>query len=239
MKFVIVTGALLASVVSASAADLAPVAAEPVAPVILPFSWTGFYVGAHIGYAWGNENDTLSGAPVIIPPPTETLALDSFHVNGVIGGIHAGYNYQFENTGFVVGLEGDVDASGLNGDDSIVTGDGTSRLSMHNNWQGSIRARLGYAFDRFLVYATGGVAFADVKERWNLFDGTIIGSDNKTRTGWTVGGGVEYAFTDHWIGRAEIRYSDFGKSNYTVGGGARFKAGFDETAGILGISYKF
>jgi outer membrane immunogenic protein len=220
---------------SAFAADLAPVAAEPVAPVYVPFSWTGFYAGAHIGYAWGNEKDTLSGAATPLPPPPG----DSFNVDGVIGGLHAGYNYQFENTGFVVGVEGDIDVSSINGDDRLLTAAGFNRLSMDNRWQGSIRARAGYAFDRFLVYATGGVAFGDVKEHWNLFDGGLVGSSTKTRTGWTAGGGVEYAFDDHWIGRAEVRYADFGKSNFNVGGGARFRAGFNETVGLLGVSYKF
>ena len=227
----IVLAALLLSPMPAFAADLAPAPVEPVVPVVTPYNWTGFYVGAHIGYAWGSEGDTLHAAAAV--------PADSFNVNGVIGGLHAGYNYQFDNTAWVVGLEGDIDLSGISGDHRVVTGAGASRISMDNRWQGSIRARAGYAFDRFLIYATGGVAFADIKEHWNLFDGTINGSGTNTRVGWTAGAGVEYAFDDHWIGRAEVRYSDFGKSNFNVGGGARFKAGFHETVGVLGVSYKF
>jgi len=203
---------------------------EPVAPVVLPYSWTGFYVGAHAGYAWAQERDNASS---IAPAP-----VDSFNVDGAIGGIHAGYNEQFDG-GFVVGLEGDIDISGINGSDRAVTIAGPSRLEMKNRWQGSIRARFGYAFDRILVYATGGVAFADIRERWNLANGLFVGSDTNTRVGWTVGGGVEYAFDDHWSARAEVRYSDFGKSNFAVAPGVRFRGGFHETVGLVGVSYKF
>lgn len=227
----IVLAAFLLAPMPAFAADLAPQPTEPVVPVVTAYDWTGFYAGAHIGYAWGSERDDLSR--------TAPVPADSFDVSGVVGGIHAGYNYQFYNS-FVVGLEGDIDLSGINGSQNVIDAtNGNSHLRMSNRWQGSIRARAGYAFDRFLIYATGGIAFADVRERWNLFDGDFVGSSSKTRVGWTVGGGAEYAFDDHWIGRAEIRYSDFGKSNFNVGSGVRFKAGFHETVGLLGVSYKF
>lgn len=239
MKLKIALAVLLLSSAPALAADLAPQPVEPTEPVVLPFSWTGFYVGGHVGYAWGSENDGLSTVVVPTTPPTEGPAADHFNVNGVIGGLHAGYNEQFDSN-IVVGLEGDIDAAGIHGSHTVFDAvNGNSRLSMRNNWQGSVRARLGYAFDRILIYATGGVAFADQHEKWNIFDGSFIGSKTDTRVGWTAGGGVEYAIDDHWSVRLEVRYSDFGKSRYVVGPGTSFRAGFNETAGTIGVSYKF
>ncbi|QEN90103.1 porin family protein [Labrys sp. KNU-23] len=226
----IVLAALFLVPMPALAADLAPAPVEPIVPVT-PFSWTGFYVGAHIGYGWGREKDDLSRST---PVPA-----DNFNVNGVLGGLHAGYNEQFSNN-IVVGLEGDIDLSSIKGSHTVIDAqNGNSRLHMTNRWQGSVRARLGYAFDRILVYATGGVAFGDIRERWNLFDGDVVGSSTKTKVGWTAGAGVEYAFTDNWIGRVEVRYTDFGKSRFRVAPDTRFKAGFHETVAMVGISYKF
>src|SRR5215216_1977441 len=107
------------------AADLAPAPVEP-APVYMPFTWTGFYVGVHAGYAWGDEDDDLDGRfeerEIIVEEPAA-----SFDVNGFFA------------------LGGDI----------------TGNLSLDSNWQASIRARAGFAIDRALIYATGGVAFAD------------------------------------------------------------------------------
>jgi outer membrane immunogenic protein len=220
------------------AADLAPAPVEPVAPVTT-FSWTGFYAGVHAGYGWGRENDNLS------VPTAGAVGLDHFDVNGAVGGVHAGYNEQFNS--FVVGLEGDVDLSGIRGSThSAIGAEGAtiSSLSLRNTWQGSVRARIGYAFDRFLFYGTGGVAFGDAKVSGSVIGpaGIFSGSDTKTLVGWTVGLGGEYAFDDHWIARAEVRYTDFGKSSYRLGGAdgtLPFKAGFDEVTTLLGVSYKF
>lgn len=220
------------------AADLAPAPVEPVVPVA-PYSWTGFYAGIHAGYGWGREDDNLS------VPTAGAAPVDHFDVNGAIGGIHAGYNEQFNS--FVVGLEGDIDLSGIRGSTHAgigAEGATISSLSLKNTWQGSIRARVGYAFDRFLIYGTGGVAFGDAKVRGSVVGpaGVFSGSDTKTLVGWTVGVGAEYAFDDHWSARAEVRYTDFGKSSYRLtgeDGSLRFKSGFDEVTTLVGISYKF
>ena len=140
---------------------------------------------------------------------------------------------------WVLGVEGDFDGANIEGDRdfSDVRIDGTVKLK--SNWQASLRARAA-SLGRFLIYATGGVAFANAKLS---VDGDIGGtsfdeSDSSTLTGWTAGGGVEYAFTDNIIGRAEVRYSDFGKDTFDLGAGD-VKAGFDQTAVIFGVSYKF
>ena len=199
----------------AMAADLAPQPVEPLpaAPVYLPFSWTGFYIGAHAGGAFSNGDSNLA-AP-----------LDSFDANGFVGGVHAGYNYQMNQ--FVLGIEGDFDGTSISGKatDPVL---GVNKLSVP--WQGSVRARLGYAWDRFLLYGTGGAAFADAK---------VSGGDSKTLAGWTVGAGVEYAFTDSWSGRLEYRYTDFQSASFTTPALGTFKNRLNENQVLLGISYKF
>jgi len=214
---------------------------------VLPYSWTGFYAGAHAGYGWGSQHDNLSvptggGAPD-----------DSFNANGAVGGLHAGYNAQIDS--IVFGLEADIDLSGISGSThaSVVGAEGStiSRLSLSSSWQGSVRARIGYAFDRLLIYGTGGVAFGDAKvsgsvensiEAFDIRSGAYSGSQTQTLVGWTAGGGVEYAFDDHWSARFEARYTDFGKASYRLvgpGGTLRFKSGFDETMALVGVSYRF
>src|SRR5690606_24236959 len=139
--------------------DLAP---EPyVEPPPPPFSWTGFYAGVHAGYAWGGQDDNQSNLFEDIVPQ----AADSFDMDGFLGGVHGGYNWQMDQ--FVFGVEGDIDYTNIKGsegyagyvpsmDDYLV-----GSLELESNWQASLRLRAGYAVDNFLVYATGGVAFAD------------------------------------------------------------------------------
>jgi len=179
----------------------------------------------------------------------------------VIGGAHVGYNYQINQ--FVLGLEGDVDGSSLSKtanfapfssyyQDFILT-------TVHSNLgvQGSIRGRLGYAFDRVLVYATGGVAFGGFNTSVStayanaLFYPAFSGRDSfsNTRVGWTVGGGLEYAITNNWSIRAEYRYTDFGPSNNVLVNsfpgfngdflGARVHTNLIENRVQVGFSYKF
>lgn len=178
---------------SAFAADLRP------APVYLPpapiFTWGGLYLGAQIGYVWGSD-----------PIEVDSLVPSAFfntQPNGVIGGFHAGYNLQLAQ--WVAGVEGTVDGSGLHG--TRVSDSGVS-LGTRTDVQGSIRARLGVALDRVLIYATGGAAFAGFTNNYAF--GDLTETDSKTRAGWTVGGGLEYAVTNNWSIGAEYRYSDFG-----------------------------
>src|SRR5690606_33039578 len=113
--------------------------------------WTGGYVGLHAGYAWGRENDDQSE----FSPPAETVG-DRFDVDGFIGGIHAGYNWQPGS--FVYGVEGDIDYANIKGGADFDFF-GPARLSFESDWQGSLRLRAGYAVDTWLFYGTGGVAF--------------------------------------------------------------------------------
>lgn len=199
----------------AHAADLAPEAA-PVAPVIEEVSgiydWNGFYVGAMTGYGW-TESDVDDGSFSRSP------GLDGWAL-----GAYSGYNYQ---TGpWVLGVEGDVrhDWNEQNFDLGGVP------MELQTNWGGSVRARVGYAIDRTLIYGTGGYAFTNAE----LTDRATGESDDKTFNGWTIGAGFEHAFTDNFIGRAEYRYTDYGDKDL-MGVNTDLKS----NAVMLGVGWKF
>ncbi|MDT2021744.1 porin family protein [Methylocella sp. CPCC 101449] len=200
----------------AQAADLPRRAAPPAPVYVAPiFTWTGFYVGAQVGGGWGR---------------TEFGGL-TYNANGVVGGLHAGYNLQFGS--IVAGVEGDIEATSLKGSTTI----GINTFKTTVPWQGSLRARLGVGFDRALIYVTGGVAFAGLKHE--VFIPPFALSNQSTRTGWTLGGGVEYAFSPTWSIRAEYRYTDYGRytASFFPFGAANTR--FKENAVRVGLSYRF
>ncbi|HXW72573.1 MAG TPA: outer membrane protein [Methylocella sp.] len=197
----------------------------PPPPPPVPFAgWTGFYAGAQIGYAWGDNVGTIAYATpndLYGAPPLGNEA------QGVIGGVHVGYNYQIDQ--FVIGVEGTLDPTTLTRNSVIlnpdIVADPTGALGIgstvngfvQSTIQGAIRARVGYAFDRLLVYGTGGVAFGAFKSYFQLYGidlnlATFYASDTRStsRVGWTAGGGVEYAINNNWSVIGEYRYSDFG-----------------------------
>jgi len=200
----------IALATGAQAADMAP---RPVykapAPAAIPFTWSGFYIGANIGAAWGRSSATDD------PAASSELWIGSGTVGsvdanntGIIGGLQLGYNWQFAS--LVVGLEGDISFSSLDHTVPVTTAPAVgdtyrSRLST----LGTIRGRVGWAFDRLLVYGTGGVAFASLKDEY--FDPAIpfTVSPSSGITGWTAGGGIEYALADHWTVRGEYLHVGF------------------------------
>ncbi|MFZ0494770.1 MAG: outer membrane protein [Methylocella sp.] len=218
-KFLLASvGAISLTGSAAFAADL-PSRAPP--PVYLPpppiFTWTGIYIGGQIGYAWGTGTNQFNGFDPFFGP--EGALLNSSvggTPNGVIGGAHVGYQYQINQ--WVIGLEGSVDGTSLSNtgvatfpDGSTLTANSTADI------QGSIRGKLGVAWDRALIYATGGVAFGGFNTNLSLVapDVPFFASINRsnTRVGWTVGGGIEYAITNNWWVQAEYRFTDFGSIN--------------------------
>src|SRR5208337_323073 len=254
-KFLLASvGALALTGSAALAADL-PSRAPP--PVYLPpppiFTWTGIYVGGQIGYAWASGNNNFTGYdPFFAADPFITTTLGG-NPSGVIGGGHVGYNYQFNQ--FVVGLEGSVDGTSLSNTAAAFFPDGTT-ISAHSkaDIQGSIRGRLGIAWDRALIYATGGVAFGGFNTNVSIANTGFMnggfpffanGSVSSTRVGWTVGGGIDYAVTNNWSVFAEYRYTNWGsinENNFGLLTGGEFFNGnrrINQNQVQVGFSYKF
>jgi outer membrane immunogenic protein len=211
--------ALMGSTLGASAADLARKAPPVVAPPPPVFSWTGCYIGGQVGGKKGSiDGDANLGAFEDLPAAT-LLFNGSDSETGLIYGGQVGCNWQ---TGvFVLGVEGDFVGTdierGFVVQDSVgglVPGDA---FSLSNNWQASLRGRLGWAFNQFMVYATGGVAWANFEVTAALVGEPFLFSSDKTLTGWTVGGGIEWAFTPNWSLGLEYRFSDFDRENFGFG----------------------
>jgi outer membrane immunogenic protein len=253
MKKLLLAGVAAAGLVAGAsasmAADLPSRTMAPMAPMIsaVPvFTWTGFYIGAQVGYAWGDSEDEFPANAVVVGPGGTFVPFEAGFGgdnDSFLAGVHAGYNYQIGS--LVVGVEGDIE--GLFGDDddddfSGVVFNGTTgqpaTFAFNSNtldWQGSIRARVGFAFDRAMIYATGGFAFGGVSGGF----GNMNNNGDDTITGWTLGAGVEYAFTNNLTTRVEYRYTQFEGNdsvfdNVTFGGDE-----LDFHAIRVGLSYKF
>jgi outer membrane immunogenic protein len=169
------------------------------------YDWTGFYLGINGGYV-----------------RTRASGLDNF--TGGMLGAHAGYNFQYGH--WVFG--GEIDVARTWNENSYAGG----LIEVGTDWQYSLRARMGYAFDRTLLYGTAGLAVTNA-----YIDIPVIPiSINDRMVGWTVGAGVEHAFTDRWSARLEYRYSDYGEFE-VLGIGT----GIDVTEHTVrvGVSFKF
>jgi outer membrane immunogenic protein len=222
---------------SAFAADLpsrAPVAFAP-PPV---FTWTGFYVGVNGGYAGDKYRYNLNGVPGL-------SASASINSSGFVGGGQIGYNFQFSGP-FVLGLEADIQASGLKGELALAATLGNNGLSANagskTDYFGTVRGRLGYAgIERLLVYVTGGYAYGNTKSYYSIVTpGPVLaGSTSSTRSGWTVGGGMEYAILPHWSIKAEYLYVDLGKKNLASFGPASISEKTKFNVVRAGINYRF
>jgi outer membrane immunogenic protein len=206
-KFFLSSGLVLAMAASAAAADLPsekgpPVYVPPPPPV---FSWTGVYIGAQAGYGWGHKSDYT-----LFPGGAVAQGVGS-NPSGFVGGGHVGYNYQISQ--FVIGLEGDVNGSTGHSNEANFGFVGNGR----EEFDASIRGRAGVAFDRILIFATGGVVFGDFNSSVTDPFG-VVESHNRGDIGWTVGGGLEYAIDNNWSVRGEYRYIDYrsGGINYTT-----------------------
>lgn len=226
MKAIYASAVLVLIASSAHAADI--VVQEPVA-IIAPdtFSWTGGYIGVNAGYAGGKFKHPfalgIESTPTVPDDPgnddrffsPEEYTYGSMDVtsSGFVGGVQAGYNWQFDN-GFVLGAEADFQGSNLKGEVKFnADGLGEIKAGTKVEWFGTVRARLGYtATERLLVYGTGGLAYGKVKSYVDL--GEIGTSSSKTRAGWTIGGGAEYAITNNWTLKSEYLYTDLGKKNF-------------------------
>ena len=204
-----------APVLTATAADLPSKSAEPAfeePPPIPTFSWSGLYVGVHAGVDLAQDSG-------VIRLPSGSIGRFGLSPCGIIGGAHTGYNRAlakvFGEHELVAGLEGDVDGADLSRSTSAY-GD---VLSAKSDVTGSVRGRLGIAASRVLYFATGGLALADLEARYRTTQASAnvagIASD-KTVAGYTVGAGVEYAFTNSYAVRAEYRTSRYSALSATL-----------------------
>jgi outer membrane immunogenic protein len=259
---------ILGLIGAASAADLPRRAAPP--PIFTPvpvFTWSGFYIGGNAGYAWTDDrgvrtipNDTVTARQLTsgTVAPTYRLRQDGF-----TGGGQIGYNYQFTpGSGIVVGVEADAAYTDLKRTSTFAGTFGvTSQYNQQLDYLGTVRGRIGYAFDRVLVYGTGGFAYGQTEFSQAILANnaarSVIWSGGRKgmQTGYAYGGGIEYALpTDSFLNffrssavtvKVEYLRYDLGtKSALLVGGLGRPYSFTDRirTEGNLvraGLNYKF
>ena len=190
---------------SAASADLnyAPRAPYTVNQPLNAYSWAGPYLGGNLGYAWGSVDNN----------PTKP--------SGFVGGVQGGYNWQ-QGSPWVFGIEGDIQATGA--DDTFAP------WKFSNPWFGTVRGRVGYAFNNVMFYGTGGLAFGELRAE------TFGPSESHTNAGWTAGVGAEMGFAPNLSAKIEYLYVDLANSNFVVTGasnGYRF--------GLIraGVNYHF
>ena len=218
-------GLLAAAMASPSLAADMPRPAYPAykAPLyVAPFSWTGFYVGLNGGYGWGKSDWS---------PSTGGVGTGDFDIKGGLVGGTMGYNLQTGS--WVWGLEGDFDASWIKGTETISCGIPGCETS--NKWLATARGRLGYSWDRWLPFITGGAAFGNIK-----MDPGFGTTESQTKVGWTAGAGIEYAFMGAWSAKIEYLYVDLGTA--TCGTPTcipDFDVSFKTNLVRIGLNYRF
>jgi len=192
---------------AANAADI-PARMPGKAPVVVAsiYNWTGFYVGIEGGGGWGHSQHFTSAFPVDFS--------GTFNVSGGLIGGTAGFNWQ---TGaLVLGVEGDFAYAAIKGSTAGIQApfcpDGTALANCTTSLRnfGTVRARAGYAWDRYLPYVTGGLAFGQI---YGASDPGDVNSGTKTKAGWTIGAGIEAALSRNWSAKIEYLYADFGTAS--------------------------
>lgn len=238
-KRLILLGAACLASTGATAADLTVIEPAPIYSAPL-YDWSGFYAGVNGGYGGGvfehpfqlngpePEVETEPQAQEIVAPgPGQiVLATGSADVTagGFVGGAQIGYNWQFDDN-FLIGLEGDIQGSTIDGrvsisvtDESGSFGDATLNADIGTklDWFATLRPRIGFVNDRFVVYATGGLAWGQTTSSVNVDVSGLMESEpfdesvTNDRFGWTVGAGIEYALTDNISLKTEYLYTDLG-----------------------------
>lgn len=208
--------ATLALAGAAQAADLRPAVKAPILAPVPINNWTGFYVGVNAGLGVGEQRSQF----------TTTANLNSIFTHspiGAIGGVQAGYNWQFGN--WVIGAEADIQASGISDSTNclfLCTAASRAVFEQSLDWFGTVRARIGYTSGPVLAYYTGGFAYGSAKSTITETLGGVTGvfGFDDTVTGWTLGSGVEAALGGNWTGKLEYLYLDLGDGSiaYTFGG---------------------
>jgi outer membrane immunogenic protein len=210
----------------------------------VPAVWTGFYLGGHIGGAWGSAPATDSGVFTFLTSPFTVSPFSSSGKvagEGVLGGGQLGYSFQSGH--WVLGAEADLGVLNLSGHKTFSNDD----YSISGGFNGDFTGRLGYAQDRWLLYVKGGAAFLDATFRTDYGPGYVF-DDKATHWGWTAGAGAEYLLSPNWSAKVEYQHFDFGNSsyqtnNYVVSGSfahsEQVKYGLTADAVSAGINYHF
>jgi outer membrane immunogenic protein len=250
LAIAVISVAAIGSGQSGSAADLprkAPVAPIVAAPAVT--NWTGFYVGGHAGWI-RSDVDAAVTFPGLVFDPFAT----SFDASGLMLGGQLGVNYQIGS--WVLGLEADLSWTNLDGGTTrettpflVLVGPINYTATQEMDWFGTVRGRIGFAANNLLIYATGGVAFAelDASSAMTLVvpPPVFVGSASTTKAGWTLGGGLEWAFAPNWSMKGEYLYYDLGDTTLTTldptAPGTAVVTRFDNTGHILrlGVNYRF
>jgi outer membrane immunogenic protein len=246
MKKILLTTVLLASLGSvAQAADLPRKSPQLFAPAMPMFTWSGFHIGINGGYAFGDGNTATTGTPVFQTLIAPGIVPDSLRSkpDGFMGGFQAGYNAQFG--ALVAGIEADIQFGNLKSRSSFTGGPVlgtqlTTSATTELSYLGTARARLGFTpAERLLVYATGGLAFGEVKTGGAVngvqAPGLVWqGSKSETKLGYAIGMGAEYALTNNLTFKGEYLYYDLGKTTINALGNPAVRG----VAALNGIDYQ-
>jgi outer membrane immunogenic protein len=251
MQRQVLAGAALVAMMagSAFAADMPLKAAAPAAL----YDWGGMYLGGVVGGAWGTNDITDPGLAIVGTAPG-VPAVQSTNPSAFIGGVEAGSRYQIAK--LVVGWEADITWGNLNGTNTTsftspafpgVTM--TRSLTTDTRWVATTTSTVGVAHNDWLLYGKAGVAFENVSytDHWSAAGPLFSGTGSNSRTGWTVGTGVEWAFNGNWSLKAEYDYLDFGNKNVAVSGtlasGTGFAPAIQDSNHInqfkAGLNYRF
>jgi outer membrane immunogenic protein len=231
----------LVAVIAAAALYGAPALAADVAvkaPGAAPFNWTGFYVGGEAGYAWGHTSHFIGN----------TNSTGDFGTAGLAGGATVGYNLPV-GPNWLAGIETDVSLSGIEGNGFggnfgcvQLASPGGCHTSV--DWFGTVRGRAGFIYGNALFYGTGGWAYGKAEaDILGCSTGTAGFCGRKDVSGWTAGGGIEYALDRNWSAKLEYLYVNMGNFVYApspqpgCGAGCSSSAKFDLVR--IGLNYKF
>jgi outer membrane immunogenic protein len=225
--------------IAAQAADM-PIKARPLPPPAA-FSWTGCHIGGNAGGKWATTSgsvDVAAANGVAGPTAAGSLPLAEGTLSSGIGGVQLGCDYQMG--AFVYGVEGDAEWGNWTASRIVpppiaaapfpfIPGDS---FGISSRWENSVRSRIGYAWDRWMLYVTGGVSWINVRVDTNYIAARLNGinfpaavtSDSATLTGGTFGGGLEFAMTNNLIAGVEGRFAWY--DGHTYNGGLLATSGF-------------
>jgi outer membrane immunogenic protein len=218
----------VAAVAPAQAADMPARSFYKAEPAAQSYDWTGFYLGINGGYGFGRSSWS---------DPAAGTDSGRFNTSGATLGGQLGYNWQ---TGPVVlGVETDMDWLNAKGSSSSAGGvcatNGGGSCQTQQSWLGTTRARVGYAFDRWLPYITGGVAYGDIRAT------QPTGTSSSTKTGWTAGAGVEYGITKNWSAKLEYLHVDLGTATFmgAASGTPTLNVPITDDLARVGLNYRW